>query len=1098
MDIKKIIFLFISALSVSTSFGQYYDTEFGHNRIQYKNFNWLYYSTSHFDVYYYDEGGKYAKEAIDYLEEEFNRLTDVLGYAPSAKTKIIIYNSYNDLQQSNIGIDGSIFTIGGEMQFVKLQLEIAHPGTAQVFKEELIYLLSRTLINDMLFGGSLKEVFQSSHLLKLPEWFIDGAARYLAYGWDLKMDDFIRDYLDAKHIKKDKKIQGDQAGILGQAIWNYIAIKYGVSNISNILNLTRIMHKEDVSISNTLGISYKQFSKNWKNYYAVGKDQIDQIYQPLVKEKIISTNKKENIYFKDVAVSESGKYIAYTENSYGRFSVYLRDINTGNKTRVLKGGYQVEKEHIDQDLPLIDFAGDNLLGIVYFKRGFLYLSTYHLETGLFNEKPLSRFNQIKSFSLNKNGRLAIISGDTDGQSDLFLVSVLRNSVRRITSDIFDDIDPTFIPGTAAIVFSSNRPSDALNIADTSIKNLNNHFNLFLYDIDTTTHQYFRMTNTNTRDTKPIFKNQSELYFLSDQRGIANVFKYEMLGEIQTQVTNFNSSLKDFDLHFGNDRGIVFIAFDQGEDHIYYYPNIDIESSKFTAETTRQKIRQGQYIAEFLDKKKIEKLRKEKELVEAKEESLFKVGKEESFNLDSTYQEVVEKDIKPDVLAFEESNSSKETKYIDTEDYKFEEREVKAKSNDELRIDSFFKNYQRLTIDNEVWGPRKYEPRFSSNNLINDFVLDPLRGFGFSAEIQVSDVLGNHVINAGGMLTNSFDQGDFFAEYKYLKYWMDFKIRIIRQSLYFENDAENFLRQSYKLNGMIVGAAVPVTNKFRLELNPFFQQTSFNNLQYESVNANYTVDYADDSRVWYTGFHLKGIFDNTEEQGFNILQGTRALIEFQYNQSFSKNKSFNLIRFDLRHYQKIHNELTLATRIYMGKSFGTNPQKFLLGGVPNWVFAQTKEHSGEDPLSVANEIDNSNLLFTEFVNHMRGYDLNEKYGTAAMLINIELKFPVFQYLSRAPVKSTFLRNFMLVAFTDVGSAWNGKIPITRKGSIIFINYEETPFKANVANYASPWLASCGFGLRTALLGYYLKIDYARPIEDFELKSAKFTLSLGLDF
>ena len=96
-----------------------------------------------------------------------------------------------------------------------------------------------------------------------------------------------------------------------------------------------------------------------------------------------------------------------------------------------------------------------------------------------------------------------------------------------------------------------------------------------------------------------------------------------------------------------------------------------------------------------------------------------------------------------------------------------------------------------------WGPRKYEPRFSSNNLINDFVLDPLRGFGFSAEIQVSDVLGNHVINAGGMLTTVFDQGDLFAEYIF-EILMDFKLRIIRQSLYFENDAENFLRQSYKL------------------------------------------------------------------------------------------------------------------------------------------------------------------------------------------------------------------------------------------------------------------------------------------------------------
>ena len=113
MNYKKVIFLLIYILAISTSFGQYYDTEFGQNRIQYKKFNWLFYTTSHFDVYYYDEGGKYAKEAIDYLEDEFNRLTDVLGYAPSAKTKIVIYNSYNDLQQSNIGIDGSVFTIGG-------------------------------------------------------------------------------------------------------------------------------------------------------------------------------------------------------------------------------------------------------------------------------------------------------------------------------------------------------------------------------------------------------------------------------------------------------------------------------------------------------------------------------------------------------------------------------------------------------------------------------------------------------------------------------------------------------------------------------------------------------------------------------------------------------------------------------------------------------------------------------------------------------------------------------------------------------------------------------------------------------------------------
>ena len=36
MNYKKAIFLLIYILSISTSFGQYYDTEFGQNRIQYK------------------------------------------------------------------------------------------------------------------------------------------------------------------------------------------------------------------------------------------------------------------------------------------------------------------------------------------------------------------------------------------------------------------------------------------------------------------------------------------------------------------------------------------------------------------------------------------------------------------------------------------------------------------------------------------------------------------------------------------------------------------------------------------------------------------------------------------------------------------------------------------------------------------------------------------------------------------------------------------------------------------------------------------------------------------------------------------------------
>ena len=151
MKLNRLIVLSLFLTGSYVSVAQTYSNEFGQNRIQYKNFEWLYYSTTNFDIYYYSGGGDYAKQTIDFLEEEFNRLTDLLGYAPYAKTKIFLYNSIHDLQQSNKGIEGATFTIGGRTDFIKLQMEVAHPGSVAKFKEELIYRLSRILIEDMIY-----------------------------------------------------------------------------------------------------------------------------------------------------------------------------------------------------------------------------------------------------------------------------------------------------------------------------------------------------------------------------------------------------------------------------------------------------------------------------------------------------------------------------------------------------------------------------------------------------------------------------------------------------------------------------------------------------------------------------------------------------------------------------------------------------------------------------------------------------------------------------------------------------------------------------------------------------------------------------------
>jgi outer membrane protein assembly factor BamA len=88
----------------------------------------------------------------------------------------------------------------------------------------------------------------------------------------------------------------------------------------------------------------------------------------------------------------------------------------------------------------------------------------------------------------------------------------------------------------------------------------------------------------------------------------------------------------------------------------------------------------------------------------------------------------------------------------------------------------------------------------------------------------------------------------------------------------------------------------------------------------------------------------------------------------------------------------------------------------------------------------------------------------------------------------------------VGFYDIGSAWTSGSPFSKENdqNTEIIKNEGSPFQATIQNFKNPWLQSYGFGIRTVLLGYYMKFDFAYPIDDYQVTSLKFRVSLGYDF
>jgi hypothetical protein len=1089
---------------------------FGKNRVQYRTFNWQYVSSENFDVYYYDERRRVATEALQYLESEFDRITDLIGYPPYLKTKVFLYNSVTDLQQSNVGMLGQIYTVGAQTEFIKPYVEIAHPGTLDEFKEELVYKVADLMVNEMMFGGSLKDMFQNAVLLNLPDWFIDGASLYAAKGWNAEMDDYVRQLVQSKRVNRALKLTGYEAALVGQSIWNFIVEKYGKGSVANILNYTRVIRNEQKSMYITLGVNFKQFMLDWKRFYSSEQEKVGLSYAMPADSNRFTAKHRKTIVYTTIKISPDGKNVAYAENDRGKFTVLVKSLENGKETVILTGGNKVFKQSVDTHIPLISWSDAHTLGVIGVKYGQYMFWLYDLSTRSTLPRQLDNFSNIRSFDFSTNGRLAVVSADMEGQSDLFLISSRRDRTKRLTNDIFDDFDPSFIPNSSTVVFSSNRTTDTTNTVKRDFTKVPSNYNLFTYNLDTSENVVVRITNTLSKDFYPKAYDENIFYYLSDQRGILNLFKFDRRTGVYTQVSNFPSSIKEYDIDF-NHRTMAMVMIKDMREDIFLQRNLNLDKQIFTPATRRKETQQAKAITEKRKKDSNRQGVSIKQLINERLQQRTDTLKKETAPLDTIKPPIVKPDstkkkgeLNTDDYNFETEKVKKDSviipkkqeKALNTDDYKFEDEAVKAQK----PTDSFLSRYIKARDNSRVSGPFKYEPKFSYEALATNLVIDPIRGFGIRLETQMNDILENYRIFGGIQTAFDWKSGDVFGEFQYLKHRVDFSIRYDRKVIF--RDQDDFTttgsgttavtnKQKYSWQKIEFGVSLPVSVRLRVALKPFAGYTRFVDLG-SDVSAPGGPVYKPAQEQFYAGTRAELVYDNSVTTGMNLIEGTRGKLNFvTYAGLGNANASFSQISIDVRHYQKIYKEIVFAVRGYAGTFFGNSPKQYVLGGMDNWFGNQTNLEGVKNPLYVKSGF-NPNLLFVEFATSLRGFDYATLYGTSVAQANAEFRLPLVRALAGGPVSSNFFRNMQFIAFYDIGTSWTGAPPINSQNTLRTLEIKNGPFQIDLKQYLNPWLYSYGAGFRTMMLGYYLKFDVAWPVENYAVKDPRLTVSLGFDF
>ena len=1057
----QIIFLIVAFQSILFA-------QFGQNKVQYKNFDWYYIQTKHFDIYFAKGGDMLAEFTAYAAEDALAKIEESFQYDINGRITIITYNSQNDFQETNVTDSYLSEGIQGFTELFKNRVVIQFTGSYKEFRHLIHHELSHAVINDMFYGGSLQNIISNNISLQLPLWFNEGMAEYQSVGWDVDEDMFIRDAAIGEYLPDINRLSGFFAYRGGQAVFYYIAKKYGKEKISELIHKLKGVGNLNEAFKQTIGLSLDELNKRWKK-------DIKRIFWPDIEDmldpdeyakRLTDPEKGGGRYNTSPALSPQGDKIAYISNRDFTFSLYLMDANTGKIIKELaEGNVSPDFEELNIINPGLTWSPDGKkIAVSALHHGYDQIYFVDVETEEFNTITLpQKLDAINGLSWSWDGERLAFIGQTARQSDIYVYNLKTKELTDLTNDIFSDRDPEWSHDGKTIYFASDRRNYLSNdmVPDTFKIYRFDYSQTDIYSIDVETHQVKQITDLpNSSEFFPVVsENDKEILFISDLNGINNVYKKRVVfndsdknvnGIAQIKaipVTNSQSGL--YHLSLSKDgKKLAFTSLYESSFSIFLLNN-PFEIEQDMDELPLTKFRRGLFdlskptITEMVKQEKLKPNETDSTLVE---ESPFFTGN----LIDSTKTE--------------------ETKKGDFGNYVFGDDEgINGTEKDSINV--AFSPTDNLD-DNGNYKVNQYKVTFGPDLIYANAGYSTLYGFIGTTVISFSDVLGNHRLIGITGLQIDLKNSDYGLAYYYLAKRINWGIQGFHTARFIRllrgRSIDLFRFRNY---GFVGTASYPLDRFYRFDFGLSWLQVSSENLD-DITEQPESVSFVVPSASF--------VHDNVLYGYTAPIEGTRYRFDALGNLGFSDSrKSFFSILGDYRTYLRFFTDHSFAIRFAGGFSEGNNPQRFFIGGVDNWInrtYATT-----EVPINSA-----SDFAFLTAALPLRGFNYAEQIGTRYVLMNLELRFPLIRYLLTGGLPLLF-SNIQGVVFLDMGTAWNK-------------NSELRLFKRDSNNnlVTDDLLMGTGVGARVFFLYFLLRFDVAWAYNIDGFSRPKFYFSLGLDF
>lgn len=1156
------ILVLIYALLPILTIAQVNSVKFGKNRLQYKKYNWKFYQSTNFNAYFNQGGLELGKFVAQVAEDELASIEDAVEYSLQRRANLVIYNSYDDYKSSNIGIGLDIQNAGGLTKLVNNKVILYFDGNHNNLRRQVREGIARILVDNILFGDDIGEIASNQALLDLPKWLTDGYVSYIAENWNPEKDDELRNVMLSNDYRNFYQFAFDKPLLAGHAFWYYISERYKKENVTYFLYLSRLYKNLNTASQR---IAKKKFKEVLKDFMTFEEDKyIKDLRQRRNATRgrlgiVEDVSKKDVFRFQPNPNPRNNSY-AVVQFKKGHYSVKFVD-NNFDETILLGYGVKTYAGDMNPNYPILawDGKGSRLL-VIYWKENKIHMFVYDAVARIKRFKQeIKGFEQILDAGFVLDANTLMFSAVKNGHSDIFTYRIDNERVKQITNDVYDDLDPTFVsfPGRTGIIFASNRPLGDYVNADTVLPS-RNKFNIFMVDYTNQSDfkQISRLTNMKFGNARyPMQYNTNHFTFVSEESGIMNRWAgffvtqrdgLDTLYQIGDEILR-NPSDKEIDSTLNawqKSEPDSISYFQVYKDSTYAFPITNYQSNLLETRIAGDRGQVSEVRKEgdmkFLYKLRVDSVTLRKRNVTARPTDYMKRRMQEERAAEgrtiiapesgpvvppapknNVFQNEFEDDkpARPTTVTPPVVNNNGSLPVAGAAPQK---ESILAKSGLFNYRYKFSSDYVLAGISNNILINR-FQP-FSGGNPPNPIQLNNGTDFNWTLNVGVSDLMEDIKIAGGLRFGNNLSDKDVFVTFENLRRRLDWGFTYYRSTQEDYSGMAPYGPTLINTGDTLYGTLDFYKNKLYTNLYQFNFSYPLDEVRSIRANIGYRTDrlatrpfFKDDGSPIYQGLlvpdtvaktlvsRLEYVYDNSINPAQNIWNGLRYKVYIDYFKSVSKSRPqtgtniFN-VGFDARHYLKIYRNFIWATRAAGDFSFGGQRIAYFLGGMEGWIGPKIYEQPVPDY--------SQNYAYQSLAVNMRGYRQNIANGNNAVVINSEFRLPVFSTLFNKPINSAFIRNFQLVQFIDLGTAWTGSFrnierPTQYFNNIVSIGGSDAAEPNNPitlklrAGGIGPFAGGYGFGARTTVLGYFLKFDLGYPMGTL-FKRPTYYFSLGLDF